>query len=138
MATEVLIPGSASVAAVADLRRQFKLLSMNRVVSTAEEKAELHRATGADAVEMEAAGVAERASNWNIPFYAIKVVTDTARDSFPLDFNRMRDAVGRFSRAKILGAAFRRPAVFPDLLRLNKTSKRAAEALGNFIADTRF
>ena len=114
-----------------------KLLSIDRVASTAAEKAEL-RQTGADAVEMEAAAVAAKAQEWNLPFYAIRVVTDTAAESFPLDFNHMRDAEGRFDRARIIAAALRRPGiVFPELLKLNKRCKRAAKALGEFIADSR-
>jgi adenosylhomocysteine nucleosidase len=138
VASEVLIPHRNSIAAQpAGSARTGKLLSVDRVVSTVEEKAKL-RGAGADAVEMEAAAVADRAQKWNIPFYAIRVVTDTASESFPLDFDRMRDAHGRFSRAKILRAAFRHPAVFPELVRLNRTCKRAAQALGDFIANTRF
>jgi adenosylhomocysteine nucleosidase len=114
-----------------------KLLSMDRVACTATEKSEL-RATGADAVEMEAAAVAMKAKEWNLPFYAIRVVTDTAGESFPLDFNRARDADGRFDRARIITAALRRPGViFPELMRLNKRCKSAAKALGEFIADSR-
>jgi adenosylhomocysteine nucleosidase len=115
-----------------------KLLSIDRVVSTAAEKAAL-RQTGADAVEMEAAGVAGKAAEWNIPFYCIRVVTDTAAENFPLDFNRMRDADGRFSRARILAAALRRPgSVLPELLKLNKRCNDASRALGDFIVDASF
>jgi hypothetical protein len=114
-----------------------KLLSMDHVASTVAEKTEL-RQTGADAVEMEAAAVAAKAQEWNLPFYAIRVVTDTAAESFPLDFNRMRDAAGRFDRARIITAAMRRPGVvIPELLKLNKRCKSAAKALGEFIADSR-
>jgi hypothetical protein len=56
----------------------------------------------------------------------------------PLDFNAMRDSSGRFSRSKIVAAAFRSPTVFPKLIKLNKTCKNASQALGDFIADTRF
>ena len=97
------------------------------------EKAELGR-SGADAVEMEAAAVAARAQEYHIPFYAVRVVTDTSEESFPLDFNSMRSSDGRFSRAQILAAALRRPAtIFPELHKLNKTTKRAAQALGTFL-----
>jgi adenosylhomocysteine nucleosidase len=114
-----------------------KLLSIDRVVSTAAEKAAL--AGTADAVEMEAAAVATLARQWNVPFYAVRVVTDTWDETFPLEFNRMRSKDGRFSRAKILGAAMRRPlAVFPELMKLNSRTKRAARALGDFLADSRF
>jgi nucleoside phosphorylase len=115
-----------------------KLLSINRVVSTAAEKARLSKA-GADAVEMEAAAVVARAQQYNLPFYAVRVVTDTCNEDFPVDFNQMRSQDGHFSRARIIAAAFRRPGVvFPELLKLNKRTKRAAQALGDFLADARF
>jgi adenosylhomocysteine nucleosidase len=113
------------------------LLSIDHVAVTSAEKSQLHQ-TGAAAIEMEAAAVAAKAKEYNLPFYCIRVVTDTAHESFPLDFNRMRDPGGRFSRSKILAAALRHPAVFPKLLQLNKRSKDASQALGDFIADTRF
>jgi len=113
------------------------LLSIDRVVSTAAEKAVL--AHSADAVEMEAAAVADRAKRYHVPFYAVRVVTDTSEESFPLDFNAMRTSDGHFSRAKILAAALQKPAtVIPDLIKLNKRTKRAAQVLGDFLADARF
>lgn len=138
VATEVVGAGSASVPLDSPrLYRRGKLLSTDRVASTVAEKSELRR-SGADAVEMEAAAVAERAEHWNVPFYAIRVVTDTAAESFPLDFNRVRDAEGRFDHVKIMAAALRNPGIFPALLKLNRRCKAAAQALGDFIADTRF
>ncbi len=118
--------------------RSGTLLSMDRVASTSAEKSELFKTTGAAAIEMEAAGVAQKAQEYNLPFYCIRVVTDTATESFPLDFNRMRSPDGHFSRTRIVAAALARPTVFPKLIELNKTCKLAAEALGDFIADTRF
>ncbi len=137
VATEVV--GVARAIAPSSSRpfKTGKLLSIDRVVSTAAEKAVL--AKSADAVEMEAAAVAEMADARNLPFYAVRVVTDTSAETFPLEFNQMRSPDGRFSRARILGAAFRRPfAVFPELIKLNRTTKRAAQALGDFLADSRF
>jgi len=114
-----------------------KLLSLDRVVCTAGEKADL--SDRADAVEMEAAAVAARAEQYQVPFYAVRVVTDTYRENFPLDFNAIRSKNGRFSRARILFAALRRPGIMiPELMKLNTRTKRAAEALGDFLADARF
>lgn len=116
-----------------------KLLSIDRVAYTADEKKALHQKTGAAVIEMEAAALATRAMEWDVPFYAIRVVTDTAEESFPLDFNRMRDRDGRFSRTRILAAALRRPAaILPALLHLNQRCKTASRVLGEFVADTRF
>jgi nucleoside phosphorylase len=137
-ATEVVGSGPARLPASSRPFKTGKLLSMDRVASTSAEKRQLG-ATGADALEMEAAAVAMRASQWSIPFYAVRVVTDSSQDSFPLDFNQMRSNDGRFSTAKILAAALCRPAtVFPKLIKLNKTTKRASQALGDFLADARF
>jgi adenosylhomocysteine nucleosidase len=137
VATEVVGVAPALLPTSAESFKTGKLLSMDRVVSTAAEKAAL--ANNADAVEMESAAVADRAKRYHIPFYAVRVVTDTFEESFPLDFNAMRSSEGRFSRAKILAAAFRRPGtMFPELIKLNKRTKRASLALGNFLADARF
>ncbi len=138
VATEVVGVVPALLPASRKYFKSGKLLSMDSVVSTAVEKAGLGEA-GADAVEMEAAAVGARAKEYDIPFYAVRVVTDTCDEDFPLDFNRMRSRDGRFSRARIVAAALRRPGVvFPELMKLNKRTKRAAQALGDFLADARF
>jgi adenosylhomocysteine nucleosidase len=138
VATEVVGVAPALLPASQKRFKTGKLLSINRVVSKAVEKAELGQA-GADAVEMEAAAVAARAGRYNIPFFAVRVVTDTCHEDFPLDFNRMRSKDGRFSRVRILAAALRSPGtMLPELIKLNKRTKRAAQALGDFLADARF
>ena len=118
--------------------RAWKILSMARVAVTSVEKCALHRETGAAAVEMEAAAIAEKAKEWGVPFYSIRAVSDTASEDMPLDFNLYRDAAGRFSRSRIALAAMARPfSAIPALLRLNRHCRIAAESLGDFFADCR-
>ena len=113
------------------------LLSIDRVACTVEEKAELAK-TGAYAIEMEAAAVALRACRAGVPFYCVRVVSDGAAQSLALDFNQMRDADGRFSRARILAAAMRDPLkLVPELIAYGRKSRRAAQTLGDFIASCR-
>ena len=113
------------------------LLSMDRVITTVDEKRHLHSSTGADAVEMEAAGVAQRAGT--APFYCVRVVTDTAEEALPLDFNQLRNPEGRFSRAKIVGQVLRRPfPLMSQLIQLDRRCRSAAFALGEFLADCQF
>jgi nucleoside phosphorylase len=115
-----------------------KLMSMNCVAVNPDEKRAL-AATGAGAVEMEAAGVCRRARAWGVPFYGIRVVTDAASDGFSIDFNRMRDSEGRFSRSRIIVEACRNPyKLFPELLEFNQRCDAAAITLGDFIADCQF
>jgi nucleoside phosphorylase len=107
-------------------------------VTSVEEKSGLAR-TGAIAVEMEAEALAERAESWGVPFYCVRIVTDTAAEVLPLDFNALRDADGRFRRSRILLAALRRPGVLvPRLMRLDRRCRDASVVLGDFIADCRF
>jgi nucleoside phosphorylase len=113
------------------------VLSQDRVATNIEEKAQLFRQTGACAVEMEAAGVALRAKRAALPFYCIKVTSDTATESFALDFNRMRTTEGRLSRGKIIVHALAHPNLVPGLLRLRRRTGEIAQALGEFLVSCR-
>ena len=114
------------------------LYSSDRFVGDAAGKRELHRA-GAAAVDMEAAAVAEQAERRGLPFYCIRAVTDTARESFWLDFNTLRDAEGRIHRGLVLRAALGSPRrAVPELVRLASRCRQASEALGEFLVQYRF
>jgi adenosylhomocysteine nucleosidase len=138
VASEVLGAGPALQPRTSRVYKTGPLASIDHVAGTAAEKAEL-AATGAMAVDMEAGILAARAREWNVPFFCIRAVTDTATETFSLDFNRMRNQDGRFSRARIVTAAMRRPAVLvPELRKLNRRCKQASEALGEFVDHCRF
>jgi uridine phosphorylase len=125
---------------VGDLVTRFEdIYSTDRVITTAAEKQILRERTGAAAVEMEAAAVASKAREWGVPFHCVRAVSDTAADDMPLDFNRYRDAEGRFSRGRITLGALARPfTAIPALLRLDHNCRLASKALGEFFADCRF
>jgi nucleoside phosphorylase len=113
-----------------------EILSLDRVAVTAAEKRGLRERTGAAVIEMESAAVAAKAREWGLPFRCIKVVSDTAAEDMPLDFNLYRDSAGRFSRSRIALAALRRPfSAIPGLLRLDRNCRHAADKLGEFFAD---
>jgi len=113
--------------------------SVDRVVATAREKRLLRNRTGAIAVDMEAAAVEHKAAEWQVPFLCIRVVSDTAGENLPLDFNRYRSARGDFSRTRIALAAVARPfTTLPQLMEFDRNCRRAADALGEFLADCRF
>ena len=114
------------------------VVSIDRVAAAAEEKRRL-RAPGPAAVDMESAGVARRVRQWEVPICCIRVVTDTSEEGFSLDLNACRLPDGRFSAARIVATALRRPLVgIPELLRLHRTSQSASRALGDFLADCSF
>ena len=114
------------------------ICSIDHVAATAGEKTRLH-STGAIAVEMEAAGVAQRAQKLGVPFFCIKSVTDLAGETMANDFNAVLRSDGHFDTMKILALSLRHPwARLPELLRLRQRCVLAARSLGEFIADCRF
>jgi nucleoside phosphorylase len=110
------------------------ICSADRIVRTAEEKRKL-RKMGAVAVEMEAAGVAERARQCGLPFYCVRAVTDLAGESLANDFGAALRSDGHFDTIAILTGALRHPSTrVSELFRLRNRCKRAARALGDFFA----
>ena len=111
----------------------------DRVAITAAEKRALREETGAIAVDMEAAAVQDRAKELGVPYACVRVVSDTAEENLPLDFNRYRRPDGRFSRTAIALVAMARPfSVMPALLEFDRQCKLASLALGDFFADCGF
>jgi adenosylhomocysteine nucleosidase len=138
VASEVLGAGPVLLPRTSLAYKVGALVSIDHVAVTAAEKAEL-AATGAIAVDMEAGVLAARAREWNAPFFCIRAVTDAANETLALDFNRMRNQDGRFSRTRIVAAALRRPGVLvPELRKLDRRCRQASEALGEFVDNCRF
>jgi nucleoside phosphorylase len=114
------------------------ICSLDHVAQTSKEKRQL-RATGACAVEMEGAGVAERVQVLGLPLYCVKVVTDLAGETMANDFNKALRSDGQFDTIGILTASLRQPTVrIPELIRLRSRCVRAARVLGEFFANCRF
>jgi adenosylhomocysteine nucleosidase len=112
------------------------IVTQDRVAQNAQEKRALH-ASGAVAVDMEAAGVAVRAKRAGLPFVCIKAVSDRADESFGFDLNRMRSADGHVRHGKIVYYALTHPAVIPELLRLKRRTEAVAQVLGEFLVNCR-
>ena len=112
------------------------LISQDCVANHCSEKQQL-AASGAIAVDMEAAGVAARTKRAELPFVCIKVVTDRADESFGLNLNAMRTPEGRIARGKIGVYALTHPKLIPELFRLKRRAESAAQALGEFLVSCR-
>jgi nucleoside phosphorylase len=114
------------------------IVCSDRVAVTVSEKVHL-RQTGAIAVEMEASGVAAEAERRGLPFHCARVISDTAKEDMPLDFNRYRSADGRFNRAAVARAALLRPFTrIPGLLALQRNCRIASAQMGDFLAKCQF
>ena len=114
------------------------VLTSGRIAQTVAERQALHR-TGAMAVEMEAAGVAECARAHHLPFYCVKSVTDLAEETLANDYNKALREDGQFDTIVLLAGTLRHPfARIPELLRLQRRCAWASRVLGAFFADCRF
>jgi len=108
-----------------------RFFSAERVVSRAEEKLQLGKS--ADAVEMESFAILARMRAEGIPGVAIRAVSDAADQDLPLDMNEVFTAEGEVSIPRVLGQLALRPTKLPELIKLGKNSKRAAESLASFL-----
>jgi adenosylhomocysteine nucleosidase len=103
------------------------LLSFMEVASTAQ-KSKLRESYGAQAIDMEAASVARAAQSQQIPFIAIKAISDVADFDMP-PMDRFVTPEGNFSELRFAFYAAIRPWLWPQVARLGANSKRAACAL---------
>jgi adenosylhomocysteine nucleosidase len=113
--------------------RRGTLLSIDRVLQTAAEKRGA-ASGGRLAVEMETAGLARVARERGVPWAALRAVSDTADESLPLDFNRLRDPDGDLPTSRVALMALAQPRSIPGLMRLGRNTSLAAEALAAYIA----
>ena len=132
-----LRPRNTAQTALGAQLRSGAVLTVDYVVQSSGEKQLLH-ATGAVAVEMEAAGVAGEAQRRDLPFFCIKAVSDSVGESFRLDYNRARRADGRFSSARLVGQAGLNPGHWQELIGWRRRVAAGAHALGEFFREAEF
>jgi len=132
-------PVSLQVVPPNDLRfHTGRLVTIDRVAQTADQKRALARDHQAVAVDMEASAVFQTAQNLGIPAAAVRVVSDRADVDFPFDFNAARRPDGTFSGWKIVRQAGWNPYGWRRLLQLKQDADVASRSLGDFLSRCRF
>jgi nucleoside phosphorylase len=106
-----------------------------RVTVTREEKRSLRTSTNMDAVEMESAVIREICRGKYIPSATIRVVSDSAADDLPLDFNQLMNADHTMNFAKLAGALIKAPWKIPKLIQFSGRVKFAAKELGRVLRE---
>jgi len=80
--------------------------------------------------EMESGAVAIIAAENNIPLLAIRTVSDSAAEELGFSLDEFCDPdLRRIRIDKVLLTVLRKPRIIPQLLRLSRSSRRAAESL---------
>src|SRR5882724_10225795 len=106
-----------------------KFFCADRIASTAAEKKKLRVDTGADAVEMESAEIHVVCRERGIPCVTVRVISDTAHDDMPLDFNQLSKPDMSLDFGKLAWAVAKSPGKIGALLKLQKATSFAAQKL---------
>lgn len=110
-----------------------KFFSADRVATTVAEKKKLRAETGADAVEMESAAIHAVCAEHGIPCATIRVISDTANEDLPLDFNQLSKPDKSLDYGRLFLAVARSPEKIGALMKLQKQTQFAAERLAEVL-----
>jgi len=129
-AIDVAIPPEAGSQRI----RAGRLLTVDRIVRSAAEKAELRQRFQADAVDMETAAVAALCSERQVRFLSIRVVSDEAGTDLPPEVLSILGRSGGYRIGAAFGAIMRRPSSIKDLWTLREHAMAAADRLAEIVA----
>ncbi|HEV3144031.1 MAG TPA: hypothetical protein VGZ47_09125 [Gemmataceae bacterium] len=107
------------------------LITANRIVPTAEEKARL--SFFGEAVDMESAIIMSHFVAAAVPVLAIRAISDSAHEDLPIDFDRCLTPQGAIKPISLVNAIVRRPSKLPSLVRFGRQSSQAAQRLAGFL-----
>ncbi|HXD87439.1 MAG TPA: hypothetical protein VN641_13165 [Urbifossiella sp.] len=113
---------------VGDIVESPRIITVGHLVSGTAEKRRLAELHDADAVDMESAAVQDLCAERNVPFRAIRVVSDAVDTALSPELVRLLSG-GKVSVWKALAALRRRPALLGEFLRLGRDTKLAARKL---------
>ena len=124
-------PLAASLAASMGAQRRVacgRLFTSSEPIGTASAKEAAFRRTGAAAVDMESAPVAQVAALHGMPFIAVRVIVDTATDAVPSAVLAASDR-GQVHLWRLLGGLVLAPAELAPLMRLARRYRVATRSL---------
>ncbi|TWT00731.1 phosphorylase [Reyranella sp. CPCC 100927] len=104
------------------------------VVTTPAAKAALHRATGAALVDMESHVAARTAAACDLPFAALRVISDSADRTLPPAALVAIGPDGKLKLGAVLRSIAARPGQIAGLIRTGRDNRRAMASLGRCAA----
>jgi adenosylhomocysteine nucleosidase len=113
--------------------RTAKIFCVDKIATTADEKKKLRDETCADAAEMESAAVQSICRELGIPCATVRVISDTADEDLPLDFNQFLTPDKKMDMSKLMMTVAMSPWKMGALMELQKKTKLAAQRLGEVL-----
>lgn len=108
---------------------QGAVVTVENVVWRAIEKQALGKISGAIAVDMESAAIAQAAATVGVPFLLVRAVSDRADEDLPMDFNLWCTPWGRVQG---IAQLLTRPRILRSLLQMKRQVEQGSQALGRF------
>jgi len=108
--------------------RRCSAVTSDRIIISVEEKHHILRSTGAAILDMESYAAAEVCARRDIPFAAVRCVSDTATESLPKEIPALAALPDKTSRCLY---TIIRPRLWPALARLNRNVGVASENLAD-------
>ena len=105
------------------------ILGLDRMLSSPQEKADGFARRGALAIDMESHHVARAAGERNLPFIAVRAISDQADEVLPAIMATFVDAAGQTKMSAVLAALIFGRVRLGELVRVGGASRRAHQAL---------
>lgn len=111
-----------------------RLLTVDRLITTAAEKAQLWQTFQADVVDMETAAVAQLCAERSARFLSARVVSDDAHGDLAPEIADLLSRSGSYRVGAALRSLWRRPASLKDFWRIHEHALEAGGRLARLVA----
>jgi len=109
------------------------ILTTDQIVRSVVEKQAIATQSGALCVDMESHAVAEFCRDQGLRCLAIRVMTDDLSRDLPPEVLSVFGSTGAVRMGAVVGALWKRPSSYQDLLQLREVAAQAAEKLADFL-----
>src|SRR5207244_8671511 len=111
-----------------------RIVTTGKLIGETDVKQALGKQLKALAVDMESASVARLCARHDVPFGCVRVISDEVTSAVSPQLVSLLSG-GRVSALKLAGALVHSPGLVPELLRLRKQTRFAAERLSKALGE---